>query len=75
MANLASIRDIVTAYREYHEADSIDLNVSDLDYDYRAVPSIRRQPSDRTRSAANRQRQTERFQARRAKAQNGVAHA
>jgi hypothetical protein len=72
MANLASIHDVLNAYREYHEVDSLDLNASDLDYDTRAVSGIRRQPSDRSRSAENRMRDLGRFQARRAKAQGGA---
>ena len=72
MANLASLNDVLSAYRESHEADSLDLNVSDLDYDTRAVSGIRRQPSDRSRSAENRMRDLGRFQARRQKAQGGI---
>jgi hypothetical protein len=72
MANLASIRDIVSAYRATTEDDSLDLSVSDLDYNYHTVSGIRRTPSDPSRSRENRSRDLGRFQARRAKAQGGI---
>ena len=66
MARLSSITDILNTYRATRTDESGFDDINRMLH-VEATPQIRRQPSDRTRSAAQRQRDAERFQARRSK--------